>query len=149
VTRQIGGPTAFLEYSSLVSAPSGELLAAWTAGDNPDTRVLVVATAPDDSVPPAIREFTASRRSLVRGRHKLSFRFELSEPAKVELVLRRGGRARLEKTASKPSGPGEVRLRAGRLRSLPPGRYRARLSATDAVDNTSRTRAVTIRVKRP
>jgi hypothetical protein len=80
----------------------------------------------------------------VRVRHR-AFRYALSEPATVTIVIRRGHRRVRTLHRAVPAGTSRTRV----PRRLRTGRYRARLEAVDAAGNRSKPARVRFRVKRP
>jgi hypothetical protein len=125
------------------------------------------------NVPPDLTDVSATNRVFapvpVRARGGLAmhkrrvkrgtrFRYTLSEPARVriviERVIRRRGMNRYRKvtvlTADKQAGRQSTRF-TGRVRrrALRPGRYRARLVATDPVGARSAERRLRLRIVRP
>jgi hypothetical protein len=100
------------------------------------------------------RAGTPRAAGLARGTR---FRFRLSEPARVALKIQRaltGRRSRYRTVGalsrSAMSGPNVVRF-SGRLgrRALRPGRYRVRITATDAAGNRSAPRTARFRIAGP
>jgi hypothetical protein len=120
----------------------------------PDTRAPLVSrfrAAPSVFVVPRTRTPLAAR--LARGTR---FRFTLSEPARVKLKIQRavsGRRTRYRTRGalfrSAKRGPNVVRF-GGRLgkRALRQGRYRVRITATDAAGNRSVPRTARFRIAR-
>ena len=149
ITMPIRSPAKWIGWTGVAAAPAGDLVAAWTEGQSVPEQ-LFVSFGPEDPVAPSIRRVSATRRVLIRGRHALVLGFRLSEPAEVELQLRRGGtrRAQLTRNARLAAGRGRIRIGPRRLRGVAAGRYRATLRATDAAGQRSVTRAISIRIKR-
>jgi hypothetical protein len=95
---------------------------------------------------------SSRQRRIHRG---TAFRFRLSEPATVRIAIERAGCGRKRGAVGTLTRRG---LKAGRhriafsgrigRRALRPGRYRARLTATDPSGNRSRTRTLRFRVVR-
>jgi hypothetical protein len=105
---------------------------------------------PPDVTAPVAERFRITPRRFRPRRRATAFRFALSEPADVRIVIRRRGR-RIGAIgrADRPLGANRIRF-SGRLRgrALKPGRYVAVLSATDAAGNRSAPVRVRFRVLR-
>lgn len=106
---------------------------------------------PNDVTDPAVRRFRMTPRRFRPGRRAAAFRFVLSEPADVRIVVRRrrGKRAGAISRADLPAGANTISF-SGRFRgrALRAGRYVALLTATDAAGNASALRTVRFRVLR-
>ena len=178
------GPNAAHAYSAPGSFSPA--LTATDAAGNSVSRALSVRIA--DELAPAVSSFGMSRRvfAVAAGPTPLSaqrrrraakgttFRFSLSEPARVAIRIERRARGfkRGRRCVKSPPRSGPRRrctryVRAGTLtrdgqpgtnsvvfsgrlgrRALRAGRHRARLTATDAAGNRSRARALSFRVVR-
>ena len=143
VVRTIVDNGSQIEQPVIAAHPYRGIVLVWREG-GPPWRIMVTQ-GPADSAPPRIDRLSASR--LVSGRQALTVAFRLSERAEVELRLR-GGRGELTRTVFRRAGKRRVGVSARRLGEIPPGRYRARLHATDIAGQSSRTRAIRIRVAR-
>ena len=134
----------------LASTPAHELLAAWLQyTDGPDTQVLF-ASGPDGSIPPAVRALAVSRDTVTRGGHAVRLEFRLSEPAEVELRLRRAGTGRVLVISRVwfEAGRRLLRIPPDRVARLRPGRYVAKLHASDRAGQTGWSDSVRFRVER-
>jgi plastocyanin len=113
-----------------------------------------VTVAPPDLTPPALTRLSAGpSRFCVPGRgcrHPgTRFRFRLSEASRVRgsiATARRPGHRLRRLSASLRAGSRSIRFRG---RGLRPGRYVARLQATDGAGNRSPVKRVRFRVQRP
>jgi hypothetical protein len=145
-----------------------EVTAAPAAGGEPPPAPAVV-----DTVAPVLSQLSAAP-SRARPGKRISFHFQLTEPATIRIEIQRALPGRRDRgSCRKPSsrnrkgrkctrfkrtavlgangtaGQNSVSF-SGRVsgRGLPPGRYRALISATDAAGNRSRTRAISFSVTR-
>lgn len=96
-------------------------------------------TAPpaQDTTRPGVRRLRMTKRRFRVRRRATAFRFALTEPADVRIVIRRRGRrVGVLRRPNRPAGPNRIAF-GGRLRGrkLRPGRYVAILTATDAAGN--------------
>jgi hypothetical protein len=124
-----------------------------------------LGTGAADTAPPAFvgrvrvdpRTFAVTRRRgrarSARPRRGTTFRYRLSEPARVVFTVeRRVGRrfARVGAFAQRAGAGANARRFSGRIggRKLRPGRYRAILGATDAAGNRSRAKRAAFKVVR-
>jgi CSLREA domain-containing protein len=107
---------------------------------------------PADVTPPALSKVFATRPVFAR---RTTFRFTLSEAARVSLRIQRRSAGRWvtvrKLLRSAAAGGNSVRfsgrvLARGRARTLRPGRYRARLQAVDAAGNRSAPATIRFRV---
>jgi len=97
-----------------------------------------------DTTAPVILSASVKPKTF-RRRHGTTFRYRLSEDARVVLTIKpRKGKAKRLSKASK-AGPNKRKLVT---RKLKPGRYRATLVATDAAKNRSKPKRLTFRIKR-
>lgn len=99
---------------------------------------------------PAVRRFRMTRRRFRPGRRATAFRYVLSEPADVRIVIRRRGRrVGTIARADRPAGANSIGF-SGRFRrrALSPGRYLAVLTATDDAGNSSAPKRIRFRVLR-
>jgi hypothetical protein len=119
---------------------------------------------PPDSQAPVVSGFRITRSPFALGRtatavaarapRGTSFRYSLSEPARVSLTIQRrvaGGRRRTVGTLRRSGAAGPNRLRfSGRIgrRALRPGHYQALIRATDAAGNRSARGSVRFRLVR-
>jgi hypothetical protein len=107
--------------------------------------------ASGDHTKPGVRRLRMTHRRFRPGRRVTAFRFGLSEPAGVRIVIRRLGRlAGTIRRRGLRAGANSISFN-GRLRgrSLRPGPYDAVLIATDAAGNRSIPRLIGFRVLRP
>lgn len=103
---------------------------------------------PGDVTKPVVQRLRMSHRRFRPHRRATAFRFELSEAADVQIVIkRRGRRVGAIKRANLASGPNRI-VFSGRLRGrkLKPGRYGATLVATDDAGNRSVPKLIRFRV---
>ena len=128
------------------TAPGPGPGAAPETGPGPDAR---------DRIAPVLSAASLSTARFRAGRRGTRVRFSLSEAATVRFrVARRAPARRLGGfTRQAPAGAGAVRFRGrlrlgGRLRALPPGRYRLTLVATDAAGNSSSPTRLRFRILR-
>jgi hypothetical protein len=101
-----------------------------------------------DTQPPRLTLLEVDPRRIVRGRDGISIRFDVSERARVFLLVdrRRAARFGLFRNGSETVGWSGT----SRRRLLPPGEYRIVLRARDRAGNRSpRTRAVRVTVVSP
>lgn len=104
-----------------------------------------------DRTKPEVRRLRMTHRRFRPGRRATAFRFRLSEPARVRIVIRRRGRlAGTIRRRGLGAGANSISFN-GRLRrrNLRPGPYDAVLIATDAAGNRSIPRLIGFRVLRP
>jgi PKD domain len=101
------------------------------------------------------KRFRVARgRTRISARRGSAFRFRLSESARVRIAIqRRKGRRfrRVGRTLARRAKQGANRVKfTGRIgrKALKPGRYRARLTATDPAGNRSKTRTLRFRIVR-
>ena len=104
-----------------------------------------------DRTKPEVRRLRMTHRRFRPRRRATAFRFALSEPARMRIVIRRLGRlAGTIRRRGLDAGANSIsfngRLRGRRLR---PGPYDAVLIATDAAGNRSIPRLISFRVLRP
>jgi CSLREA domain-containing protein len=101
-----------------------------------------------DVVAPVILSASVKPKTFKR-RRGTTFRYKLSEAAKVVFTIQRKKGRRYVRTArfSKSSKAG-ANARKFKTRKLRPGRYRATLVATDAAGNRSKAKRLAFRVKR-
>ena len=105
---------------------------------------VTVGVPPPDTTPPAVD----ARKSKV-GRNAVKVRFSLNEAALVELRVARARRpGRALRTIRRRLEAGAHALTVGR-RNLSPGRYVARLTATDEAGNESALATSGFRIRRP
>jgi hypothetical protein len=123
-----------------------------TGGSAPDTKAPVVSGFRITRSPFALGR--AATPSAARAPRGTSFRYSLSEPARVTVTIQRrvaGGRRRTVGTLRRSGAAGPNRLRfSGRVgrRALRPGRYQALIRATDAAGNRSARSSVRFRIVR-
>jgi hypothetical protein len=104
--------------------------------------------AAKDTTAPIILSASVKPKTF-RRRRGTTFRYKLSEPAKVVFTIqRRKGKRYVKATRFSKASKAGANIRKFRTRKLRPGRYRATLVATDAAGNRSKARRVTFRVKR-
>jgi hypothetical protein len=110
----------------------------------------VCCAPPPDLTKPVARRFGMTHRRFRPHRGATKFRFRLSEPADVRIVVkRRGRRVGTLRRSGRPAGSNAIAF-SGRFRGrgLKPGRYIAVLTATDAAGNKSRARSIRFTVLR-
>ena len=147
----------------VATTAGGESVAVWISGRrlNGDSTLTAAVGSPDARRPSlsglslSRRRFSVSRRSRAGARRGTSFRYRLSEPARLRVEIRRrtrrGGRARYrrvgEVAARGTTGANETPF-SGRIRgrALPSGSYRAVLTARDCAGRRSGPRRVDFRV---
>ena len=151
ITRTVARGVAPWGMAAVAVMPTfREFVAVWRQGGQVPPYRLLAAQAPDDSVPPRIDRFRARPRVINTPRTAVELRFRLSERANLELQLRRIGtrRPQRERYTSRRAGARRWRLPARYLRTLPDGRYRATIYATDPAGQTTRSRRASIVVRR-
>jgi hypothetical protein len=130
---------------SLFSAPYSPAQPPPTGGGAP------APPPPGDRTKPVLSRVRMTHRRFRVRRRATAFRFTLSEPARMRIVIRRLGRlAGQIRRRGLPAGSNRIawggRLRGRRVR---PGAYAAVLIATDAAGNRSLPRLIEFRVLRP
>jgi hypothetical protein len=104
--------------------------------------------AAKDTTAPIILSASVKPKTF-RRRRGTTFRYKLSEPAKVVFTIqRRKGKRYVKATRFSKASKAGANIWKFRTRKLRPGRYRATLVATDAAGIRSKARRVTFRVKR-
>jgi CSLREA domain-containing protein len=161
VARPVGGPCDAGSFEAVVadSAQQQEQQPQQPPPPPPPADVTapamskVFATHPVFAVD--LRAAAAGRRRVSRG---TTFRFTLSEAARVSMRIQRNRRGRWVRvrTLLRDATAGANRVRfagrvlvRGRARTLRPGRYRVRLQAVDAAGNRSALKTIRFRIVAP
>jgi hypothetical protein len=113
-----------------------------------DATFTTAASPSGDKTAPVILSASVKPKTF-RRRHGTTFRYKVSEPARVVFTIQRkkGKRYVKPKRFTKASKQGN-NTRKFATRKLKPGRYRATLVATDAAGNHSKAKRLAFRVKR-
>jgi plastocyanin len=141
--RTFSLPGSFTYFCKVHPSMHGTVKVTGAGGEPPPP------STPADTTAPAITGVKAKGGQTCSGRARhckprpTTIRFTLSEDARVRIVA--PGRKGATVTRAAHSGTNTVKLSA---RRLPPGRYRLRLSATDAAGNGSPTLHARVTVKR-